>query len=79
MDDQKKSINYQVQRIVRDEIAQIAYPTIVTIRKVYSDDYVDIEGDFGLLRHIYSITEHDVGDKTLLIFADGDFNYGMVI
>lgn len=72
-------LNYQIQRIVRDEIEQIASPTIITVIKVYNDSYVDIEGDFGLLRHIYSITEHDVGDKSLLIFADGDFNNRIVI
>ncbi len=72
-------LNYQIQRIVRDEIAQIAFPTIVSITKVYSDNFVDVEGDYGLLRHIYSITEHNIGDKTLLIFADGDFNNRIVI
>lgn len=73
------AINDQIQRIVRDEIAQIAFPTIITITKVYNDGCVDVEGDFGSLRHIYSITEHDVNDKSLLIFSDGDFNNRIVI
>ena len=72
-------LNYQIQRIVRDEIAQIAFPTIVTITKVWDDGYVNVDGDLGLLHHIYSITEHDVGDKSLLIFTDGDFNNRIVI
>lgn len=72
-------INYQIQRIVKDEISKIAFPTIVTITKIYSDGYVDVEGDFGLLSHIYSITEHEIGDKTLLVFADGDFNNMIII
>ena len=72
-------LNYQIQRIVRDEISKIAFPTIVTITKVYSDGYVDVEGDFGLLRHIYSITDHEVDDKTLLVFGDGDYNNMIII
>ena len=72
-------LNYQIQRIVRDEIQQIAYPTIVTITKVYDDGNVDVEGGFGLLRKIYSITEHEVGDKTLLVFGDGNYDNRIVI
>ena len=72
-------LNDEIQRIVRDEIQQIAFPTIVTITKIYNDGYVDVDGDYGLLRHIYSITEHDVNDKTLLVFADNDFNNRIVI
>lgn len=73
------SINYQIERIVRDEISKIPSPTIVTITKIYSDGYVDVDSDFGVLRHIYTITEHEVGDKTILIFTDGDYDRGMVI
>ena len=72
-------LNFQIQRIVRDEISKIAFPTIVTITKVYSDGYVDVEGDYGLLRHIYSITSHEVNDKTLLLFGDGDYNNMIII
>ena len=72
-------LNLQIERIARDEISKIAFPTIVTINKVYDDGFVDVKGDFGLLRHIYSITEHEVGDKTILIFADGDFNNRIVV
>ena len=72
-------INRQIQRIVQDEIQQIAFPTIVTITKIYSDGYVDVEGDLGLLRHINSVLEHEVGDKTILIFANNDFKNTIVI
>lgn len=72
-------INYQIERICRDEISKIPQPTIVTITKIYSDGYVDVEGDLGLLRHIYSITDHEIGDKTILIFTEGNYEQGMVI
>lgn len=72
-------INYQIERICRDEINKIPQPTIVTITKIYSDGYVDVDSDLGILRHIYTITEHEIGDKTILIFTNGDYDQGMVI
>jgi len=76
----KNSITTPIEAIVKDEISKIAFPTIVVVTKIYNDDYVDVESDsFGTLRHIYSITEHEINDKTLLIFADNDFNQRIVI
>lgn len=76
----KHSIITPIGAIVKDEISKIAFPTIVVVSKIYADDYVDVESDsFGTLRHIYSITEHEINDKTLLIFADNDFNQRIVI
>lgn len=76
----KHSITTPIEAIVKDEISKIAFPTIVVVTKIYNDDYVDVENDsFGTLRHIYSITEHEINDKTLLIFANNDFNQRIVI
>lgn len=72
-------LNYQIQRIVLDEIAQIAFPTIVNITKVYSDNFVDVEGDFGILKHIRAINQHNVGDITIIIFSDNDYNNPIVL
>lgn len=76
----KNSITTPIEAIVKDEISKIGFPTIVVVTKIYNDDYVDVESDsFGTLRHIYSITEHEINDKTLLIFADNNFNQRIVI
>lgn len=72
-------LNKEISRIAKDEIQQIAFPTIVTITKVYDNGDVDVEGGFGLLRKIYSISEHEVGDKTLLVFGDGNYDNMIVI
>lgn len=75
-----QTITSPIETIIKDEISKIAFPTIVTVTKIYNDDYVDVENDsFGTLRHIYSITDHEVGDKTVLIFCDGDYNKEVII
>ena len=69
-----------IEVLVKSELNKLAYPTIVEITKVYNDGYCDVESEsFGTLRYIYSITEHEINDKTLLIFADNDFNQRIVI
>ena len=74
------SLTHPIEVLVKNELNKLAYPTKVTVVKVYNDDYVDVESDsFGTLRHIYSITEHEINDKTLMIFADNDFNQRIVI
>ena len=76
----KNSITAPIEAIVKDEISKIPFPVIVVITKIYNDDYVDVESDsFGTLRHIYSITEHSVGDKTVLIFCDNDYSNRIII
>ena len=74
------NLTHPIEVLVKNELNKLAYPTKVTVVKVYNDDYVDVENEsFGTLRHIYSITEHEINDKTLLIFADNDFNQRIVI
>lgn len=76
----KNSITKPIEVLVKSELDKLPYPTIVIVTKIYNDDYVDVESEsFGTLRHIYSITEHEINDKTLLIFADNDFNQRIVI
>lgn len=77
------SINEQVEIIVDDKIKQLAFPSIVTITKVYNDGYVDCKNDeYGKFRHIQTIkdyTSENVGDMSVLIFANNDYNQKIVI
>ena len=75
------TINKQIEIIVDDKIERdIAYPTIVEITRVYADGYVDCKNeDYGELKHIRTINSHNVGDKTLLVFADNDYGKRIVI
>ena len=76
-----KSINQQIELIVDDKLQRdLTYPTIVEITRVYNDGYVDCKNeDYGEMRKVKSITEHNVGDTTLLVFADNDYNKRIVI
>lgn len=75
----KHSITTPIEAIVKDEISKIAFPTIVTITKVYNDNFVDIQSDFGVLRHIRSINQHNIGNITILVFAENDYNKPIVL
>lgn len=76
----KNSITTPIELIVKDELNKLAYPTIVTVTKVYGDGYVDCKNeDYGELKHIRTIISHNVGDTTLLIFADNDYSKRIII
>ena len=76
-----KRIDSPIEVIVEDKLKTgIAYPTIVTITRVYNDGYCDVKNeDYGELRYIRSIIGHNVGDTTLLIFADNDYGKRIII
>lgn len=75
------TINKQIENIIDDKLQRdIAFPTQVEITRVYADGYVDCKNeDYGELRHIRSITSHNVGDTTVLIFTDNDYGKRIVI
>lgn len=75
------TINKQIEILVDDKIKRdIAYPTIVEITKVYNTGYVDCKNEeYGELKHIRTIISHNVGDTTLLVFADNDYGKRIVI
>lgn len=76
----KHSITTPIEAIVKDEISKIAHPTIVEITKVYNNGYVNVKNEsFGELHYIRTITSHNVGDTTLLVFADNDYSQRIVI
>ena len=68
-----------VQNQIQNTINQQPHPTECEVTKVYEDGYVDINSPYGELRHIKSITTHNVGDETILIFLNNDFNLRRVI
>ena len=76
-----QTINQQVEIIIEDKLKRdICYPTIVEVTRVYNDGYVDCKNDdYGELRKVKSITEHTVGDETLLVFANNNYNDKIVI
>ena len=76
----KSSITAPIETIVKDEISKLAFPTIVTVTKVYKDGYVNVKNDeYGELKYIPTIVPHNIGDKTLLVFADNTYSERIVI
>lgn len=74
------TINKQIEILVKSELDKLAYPTIVEITRVYADGYVDCKNeDYGELKHIRTIISHNVGDTTLLVFADNDYSKRIII
>ena len=79
MTQQNKTINSIIQTQIQNTIQTQPHPTECTITKVYEDGYVDINSPYGELKHIQSITEHSIGDETILIFLNNDPSDMMVI
>lgn len=75
----KKTINGQIQTHFTHLLATQPHPTQATITKTYEDGYVDITTSYGELTHVQSITTHNVGDETILIFLNNDYNQRIVI
>lgn len=75
------TINKQIEILVDNKLERdITYPTIMEITKVYNDGYVDCKNeDYGELKHIKTITTHNIGDTTLLVFADNDYSKRIII
>ncbi len=73
------TLNDSIKTIITDEINKQPHPTQCTITKTYDDGYVDINCQYGELRHIQSITNHNINDTTILLFIENDFNLKMVI
>ena len=76
----KHSITTPIEAIVDDKLEKLAYPTKVTITKVYNNGYVDVENDtYGKLKYIPTIVSHIEGDVSVLIFCDNNYGKRMVI
>ena len=74
-----KTINHLIQTQIESTITQQPHPTHAKVTHVYPDGYTDIETQYGELKHIQTITTHEIGDKTILIFLDNDFTQRIVI
>lgn len=56
------------------------YPTLAEITRTYTDGHVDIRtNEYGELTYLKTITNHNVGDTTILIFLNNTFEQRIVI
>lgn len=77
----QKTLPQQIETIVQNHLNQTLTPVKATITHTYPDTkHVDINtSEYGVLKHVQTITDHTVGDETILIFLNNNQNEKMVI
>ena len=71
-----QAIENQIQANIRNQ----PHPIRCKITHVYEDGRVDVETEkYGLLKYLETIIPHAVGDKSVLLFLDNDFNNRIII
>ena len=80
MTNENNTLGDIIQTQINNTINTQPHPTKVEVIKVYDDGKVDIQNNtIGTLKYVETITEHEKGDKTLLIFTNNNYNEYMVI
>ena len=76
----QKTLTTQIETIITNKLNQTLTPVKATITHTYPDTkHVDITtAEYGVLKHVQTITDHTVGDETILIFLNTQ-NEKMVI
>ena len=80
MTENNNTLGNIIQTQIENTINTQPHPTKAKVIKVYDDGRVDIETtQYGTLRYVPTITTHQTGDKTILIYLNNNFNEFMVI
>ena len=76
----QKTLPQQIETIIQNQLNQTLTPVKATITHTYPDTkHVDINTEeYGVLKHVQTITTHETGDETILIFLSNQ-NDKMVI
>ena len=76
----RKTLTEQIETITQNQLNQTLTPVKATITHTYPNTkHVDINtSEYGVLKHVQTITDHTVGDETILIFLNTQ-NEKMVI
>ena len=75
----KPTLYTVIQNQIQNTITDQPHPTQATITRVYEDGYCDVNTPYGELKHIQSITTHEINDETILIFLNNTFEQRIVI
>ena len=71
-----QAIENQIQANIRNQ----PHPVRCEITHVYDDGRVDITTTkYGEIKYVESITKHNIGDKSVLLFLNNDINDRIVI
>ena len=68
----QKTLPQQIETIIQNQLNQTLTPVKATITHTYPDTkHVDINTEeYGVLKHVQTITTHETGDETVLIFLN---------
>lgn len=70
----------QIETQITNKIKEQPHPTPCTITHIYTDGKVDINTQkYGEIKYLDTITEHNIGDTTVLLFLNNDINERIVI
>lgn len=70
----------QIQTMIQNKIDDQPQPVECKITHIYDDGHVDISTKkYGELKYLETIVEHDIGDKSVLLFLNNDINERIVI
>ena len=77
----RKTLTEQIETIITNKLNQTLTPVKATITHTYPDTkHVDINTEeYGVLKHVQTITTHETGDETILIFLNNDQNQKIII
>ena len=80
MNNQPRTLNDAISDLINSHINDQPAPIRCEITHVYDDGRVDIQtGTYGEIKYVETITEHNTGDKSVLLFLNNDINKRIVI
>lgn len=80
MNKENRTLNDAISDLIESHINDQPAPILCTITHIYENNRVDIQTDtYGEIKYIETITEHNIGDKSVLLFMNNDINERIVI
>ena len=77
---EQRTLNDAITDIIKSHINEIPAPTPCEITAIHNDGTVTIQTKtYGKLTHTPTITTHNIGDKTVLLFLNNNLNERIVI
>ena len=77
---EQRTLNDAISDIIKSHINEIPTPTPCEITAIHNDGTVTITTkNYGKLTHTPTITTHEIGDKSVLLFMNGNYNERIII
>ena len=77
---EQRTLNDAITDLIKSHIQEQPTPTPCTITETHNDGTVTIQTkQYGKLTHTPTITTHNIGDKSVLLFLNGNYNERIII